>query len=381
MHDVNKYSVLDFSLLEIDPLGRLPTDSNYDICADTPYHIIGRERSMPLINHEIVLALTVHKWKKFGCRDFIIRTIFSLITLLVMTISIAIATSTNLTPDPRLFNSRIQHLRLGCEVLSVLSIIAHLLHDIICIVRFRLKYWKEFCNWLDVSSDLILLLVVPLRYTHITAHWYLWSFGYLLWSLKLGRNAIVWKITGSYMYMLQEVIARDIIPFFVIFLAVCVIWTGTFALAICGEGTIHNKNITNSWWRILFTGTRIIVESENVIDEWAGSENYQPGGYFFVGATLMIVYLVICLVIILNLLIAQMSATHSQVYCKELQNLRLNKVWFIRKIEKEWIWRARCFRKRVFLPKKYVEESERSAIIEDDDESRTMQTKVRMKSV
>jgi len=62
---------------------------------------------------------------------------------------------------------------------------------IILFFRHRLEYFLDALNWIDLSSTILLVIVLPLRFTDKNEQWPVFAAGYLLWTLRIFEYAAV----------------------------------------------------------------------------------------------------------------------------------------------------------------------------------------------
>ena len=59
--------------------------------------------------------------------------------------------------------------------------------------RHKLEYFHDVFNWLDFSSAVLLITVIPLRFTYNNAQWHVFAFGYLFWTIRIFKFAAVFR--------------------------------------------------------------------------------------------------------------------------------------------------------------------------------------------
>ncbi|XP_053377737.1 uncharacterized protein LOC123529780 isoform X4 [Mercenaria mercenaria] len=263
-----------YDLLECDEDGRTPTDSNFFEKSRSPLQVIAKKRNKNIVYHDAVRLLIRRKWKLYAKKRF-------------------------------------QH---------------------------KLEYFHDPFNWFDMSSAILLICVVPLRFTHNNAQWHVFAFGYLFWTIRIFKFAAVFRQIGAYTQILARIIAHDFIQFGVVFLVILLAFSGSFFLSLRGDRDLDTHNETSTFWGILFVGVRSLTEAQPVVD-YTGED-----GYGAVSVIFMVCFLFTCIVILLNILIAQLSDTYQKVQQDAQRGLEVNRAWIVAKVELNSFFFGKDFR-------------------------------------
>lgn len=82
------------------------------------------------------------------------------------------------------------------------------------------------------------------------------------------------------------------------------------------------------FYNVLFTGIRVMIEGGSIVDQYFG-----PAGFRWLGVIVYLVFLFLVIVVLLNLLIAQMSDTYSSVQQDAQRSLAINRAWIVARVE------------------------------------------------
>ncbi|CAG5123685.1 unnamed protein product, partial [Candidula unifasciata] len=303
-----------YHILEADEKGRPPSHPKFEPNSKSCLHLISKEGYKELITHFVVRLLIRKKWKEYAKFRFQLNSFMFLFTLFCLTFSVVVAV---ITADPTAYDTPLHKARAVFEVWSLLAVIVTCIIEINQLRKHKLDYVRDQFNWIDLGSSFLLLAVVPLRFTHRQEQWHVYSVGYLLWTLRVFKFAAVFRQTGAYAQILWRIISHDFIQFTILFLVILLSFSGSFVLALRGEDSLDVHDETSSFWNVLFTGVRTLIEGQSVVT-YAGKEGYKVMSCF-----LIVVYLFVCCVVLLNILIAQLSDTY--------QNM--NRAWIITRVE------------------------------------------------
>ncbi|XP_076455507.1 transient receptor potential cation channel subfamily V member 1-like [Babylonia areolata] len=313
-----------YHVLEADENGRAPNHDEFIPTSKSCLHLISQGGYKNYVNHDVVRLLIRRKWKEFARFRFQINCFLFILTQMCLGFCAVVAT---VTPDPTVYSGPLHITRAVLEVWSVAAVIMTLLLELNQMRKHRVDYFKDQFNWIDLLSSLFLLTVVALRWTHRNEQWPFFSVGFLLWTLRIFKYAAVFRQTGAYAQILWRIVAHDFPQFLVLFAIILISFSGSFVLALRGEDSLHVHNETSSFGEIMFTGVRILIEGQPVVD-YTG-----PYGYKTLSCILMVVFLFTCCVVLLNILIAQLSDTYQHVQRDAQRGLELNRAWIIARVE------------------------------------------------
>lgn len=253
-------------------------------------------------------------------------------------------------PDPAVYDDPLQISRAVLEVISLVMVLLTLCTEFNQLRRHRLEYFHDPFNWLDMSSSILLITVLPLRFTHNSAQWHVFAFGYLFWTIRVFKFAAVFRQTGAYAQILSRILAHDFMQFGVVFLVILLAFSGSFFLSLRGDNDVNTNNETSTFWGILIVGVRSLTEAQPVV-EYTGD-----GGYGTISIIFMLCFLFTCIVILLNILIAQLSDTYQKVQQDAQRGLEVNRAWIVARVELNSFFFGRDFRTSFYVEYEDIED-------------------------
>ncbi|XP_064401902.1 uncharacterized protein LOC135347786 isoform X2 [Halichondria panicea] len=357
-------------------------------------------------SHLVVRLLINSKWKRFA-RNFLISHFFYwAITMIAISSALIIAAT---QPDPHVYDEPVDIFRGLCEGLAILLITAAAINEIYNLCLWRLTYFLDYSfflyNYLNLLTMLFMIILIPLRALQLNEEWVFACLLYTCYSIRVMRYVTSIKILGTYIHILYLIIQRDLVPFISILLIVLYIFSGGFYFALrkeeivptlitpqCNfsvvEGALNTLNLTvsqvqdavntstipfmtsldinpaetSTFYRVFFTGIRIAVEAGSVLTYFG------PSGFGWLGVTTYLIFLFTLEVVMLNLLIAQMSDTFSNVQGDAQRSLAINKARTIINIERTGLSFLRCaadfykVKEKWMNPQKHVEKLDKTSI-------------------
>ncbi|XP_061176466.1 uncharacterized protein LOC133185337 [Saccostrea echinata] len=311
-----------YNVLEADGYGRVPTDSHFNPRSKSGLQIIAKSGNKTIVYHDVVRLLIRRKWKEYARFRFLINSLFYIITLITITFSAIVASS---TPDPSVYDlSALQIGRAVCEIWSLGMAILTLFSELNQLRKHRLEYWQDAFNWIDLSSSILIIIILPLRFTQTSEQWFVFSAAYLLWTVRIFKYAAVFRQTGAYAQILWRILIHDIFQFTTFFLFILLAFSGCLLLSLRGEGSLEQFHESSSFWSILFVGVRILIEAERII-EYTELQT--------MSLIIMVVFLFTICVLLLNILIAQLSDTYQNVQQDAQRGLEVNRAWIVARVE------------------------------------------------
>ncbi|KAL4233239.1 hypothetical protein ACF0H5_007923 [Mactra antiquata] len=313
-----------YNILESDSSGRPPDSSLFDSHSKSPLQIIAKQGNKNIVYHDAVRLLVRRKWKAYAKRRFEYNSILYLFALFCITFSAIVSV---MATDPTVYAGEIQVARAVTEVFSLIMVLMTLCTEINQLRRHKLEYFHDKFNYLDFSSTILLLTVPALRFTHNNAQWHVFAFGYLFWTIRILKYAAVFRQTGAYAQILGRALQHDFLQFGAVFLVILLAFSVSFFLSLKGDGDLDKHTETSTIWGILFVGIRSLTEAAPVVD-YTGSDGYAPVSVIF-----MVSFLFTCIVILLNILIAQLTDTYQKVQQDAQRGLEVNRAWIVARVE------------------------------------------------
>ncbi|XP_052817518.1 uncharacterized protein LOC128243667 isoform X2 [Mya arenaria] len=334
-----------YGALEADEAGRPPDHPQFQHTDKSCMQIIAKQGNKNIVYHDTVRLLIRRKWKLYARKRFELNTAIFMFSLFCMTFA---AVTSVMTPDPTSYHGTLHVARAVFEVLSLIMVAFTLFTEFNQLRRHRLEYFHDVFNWFDSSASFLILIVVPLRFTDNIAQWHVLAFGYLLWTLRIFKFAAVFRQSGAYAQILSRILAYDFMQFGLVFLVILLAFSVSFYLALRGDSGLNVHDETSTFWGILFVGVRSLTEAAPVV-EYTGDN-----GYGTVSVILMLCFLFTCIVILLNILIAQLTDTYQKVQQDAQRGLEANRAWIVSRVELN----SFVFGHRYFNRKTYYKECE-----------------------
>lgn len=346
-------AVVHYGILEEDDNGLIPLESGYNKLSQTPLHLIIQDGDKDVMCHEVVRLLVRRKWNKYARFRFMLNFLRNMVFLFCVTFSAIVGV---MAQNPLVYDTPLHITRAVLEVASVLMVLYKIFVEIFQIQRHRLEYFKDMFNWLDIVSSVLLLIVVPLRFAGSLAQWYLFASGYMMTFLRIFKFAMVFNTTGAYVRILGKVIVHDFLQFGIVFVIFLFAFTCTFFMILRGDNNVELNEHTSTFGGIMYIGVRSLVEVGRVIDYTA------EHGYGGVNSMLYLWFIFTC-VIMLNLLIAQLAYTYTNVQQDVMRELYVSRAWIVDSVDRnsffiDKLLQRICpkmdFRKRFYLPQEPI---------------------------
>ncbi|XP_068676221.1 transient receptor potential cation channel subfamily A member 1-like [Montipora foliosa] len=250
------------------------------------------------IQHPVVRMLVSRKWNKFAHRWFCVQAAFYVLFLTVLSFALIHGATQD---DPTQYSGKANGLRLFCEVLSIIFLMFYFFEEVNQAEREWHTYFKDPYNYFDWLGLILTFLVIPLRFVEVDSQWSVAGLGYLFNFLRLFKFSCVTRTTGLYSKTLAKIIYRDMSRFCVVFVIVCLGFCGSMYMALKATGS--QENFSNYAW-LMLAAVRALAEQQPV------EEDYSK--FRWLAILILLSYMVMVIVILLNILIAQMSYTYSE---------------------------------------------------------------------
>ncbi|CAH1780539.1 unnamed protein product [Owenia fusiformis] len=276
------------------------------------------------LNHEAVKTLIDQKWENYGRRNFIIEATFFLLSIFMITFSVAVGCQ---TPDPLVYDTPIHVLRAVCEVGTIAFVSYQLLDEITQMIVLGSLYWRDIFNLFDLLSIVCVLAVIPLRLLDVNEQWHVYVFAYVSWTSRILEYSAVSEQTAVFVKIFYVIVTRDIILFVVLFFIILLMFSGSYQLALRAEGHLAQSNYTTSMLSIVFIGIQTLVEQQPSIDYTEDTDKW-------FSIVVMVVYLTVCVIIMLNLLIARLSDRYQRMHDNRERDLYVSRAWVLTRLER-----------------------------------------------
>ncbi|XP_045169215.2 uncharacterized protein LOC123531960 [Mercenaria mercenaria] len=354
-------------MLEMDGVGRVPDMDGYDFTFHTVFQQVAYNNVEDAVCHKTFKRLVETKWDKWCRSAFTIDACLYLTSFILLTFIVISGVTSS---DVKTYHSPLDFVRVIFEVIVFANALRVLLTEIYQIATLRTGYLVDKTNILEIIAPALLLSVLPMRYIHEQAHWFIFAASYFLWMLQIIKYAPVFKSTGVYAEALQTMIIGDFLKFGILISITTIIFSGTFLLVLKGEDSLTKHDETRTFWGIFLVGLRIMVEADSVV-EYTGEDGYNP-----TGAIIMMLFMFFMVVVLLNILIAQLINTCQRIENSSIKGFYLRRAKIIARMEREQTpipclpcanvkQRKKCYECRIKMDRR-IEDMNGSTILNDD---------------
>ncbi|XP_015780961.1 PREDICTED: uncharacterized protein LOC107358902 [Acropora digitifera] len=317
-----------YHLLEVDEQGREPKIDEH-----TPNEMFNRNsvsclrriaesKDKKAIQHPVVRMLIMRKWNKFGHWWFCLQAAFYTLFLTVLSYALIYGSTQD---DPTKYSGKANGLRLFCEVLTVIFLMFFFFEEV-----------NEAERLVTTSHS---IAVLPFRIFFF------------------------FRTTGLYTKTLAKIIYRDMIRFGVVFFIVFLGFCGALYMTLKAT---DNQDLFLSYGWLMLAAVRALVEQQ------PAEEDYSK--FNWLAILIILAYMAMVIVILLNVLIAQLSDTYSEAKRNAKLQYSIDRMLIVTRLEDS---RFARFNLRV----KYYQEGDRVSettlvkeMLEYNDERRPWET-------
>ncbi|WAR13042.1 TRPV3-like protein [Mya arenaria] len=197
--------------------------------------------------------------------------------------------------------------------------------------RHRLEYFHDVFNWFDFSASILLVVVVPLRFTDNIAQWHVLAIGYILWTLRIFKYAAVFRQSGAYALILSRILVYDFMQFILVFIVILLAFSVSFYLALRGDSGLNIHDETRCAINIkVYKRSLSCLQIYTSFITIVGTRTCTK---IILSMILMLCFLFTCIVILLNILIAQVTDTYQKVQQDAQRGLEVNRAWIVSRVE------------------------------------------------
>ncbi|CAH3156923.1 unnamed protein product, partial [Pocillopora meandrina] len=261
-------------------------------------HLIAKSKNKEALQHPLVRMLVKTKWKSYGHSFLSLQTAFYVIFLLCLSYPLLRAST---TVDPTQYGGEADSLRGFCEIFTLIMVVFYICEEINQMRLEGKSYFTEWMTLFDWSGLLLILCIIPLRYTQIKAQWLVASLAFLLNFLRIFKFSCLTRTTGLYTKTLAKIILHDVTRSIAVFIVIFFSFCGALSLSLCYSD--ENQQFSD-FGDVLLSGFRALSEQRPIA--------YDYSNFNWLSILLMMAYMGIVIVILLNILIAQMSTTYTQ---------------------------------------------------------------------
>ncbi|KXJ18103.1 Transient receptor potential cation channel subfamily V member 4 [Exaiptasia diaphana] len=314
-----------YHLLDCDESGNLPKigdkrNANFNLRGKSNLYHIANSQNKEAIQHPVVRMLVMRKWSKFAQWWFGIQASFYLLFLILMSFALIYGSTRS---DPNSYIGSADKLRAFCEIATILMVIFYVIEECFQADNEGIKkYIKDPYNWFDWIGLVMTLLVIPLRFSGSSGQWTVASIGYLFNFLRIFKFSCVSRTTGLYTKTLAKICYRDMVRFMAVFIVVFVAFCGSLFMSL---RAMNSTSLIDGFSNVMLVGIRALVEQNPVDDDYSK--------FKWLSVIIILCYMAMVIVILLNILIAQLSYTYAEA--KKMAKLQydIDRVLIITRLE------------------------------------------------
>ncbi|CAH3129357.1 unnamed protein product [Pocillopora meandrina] len=298
-----------YHILDGDEGGRPPkiTESVEDKQIDNKYFslkdkscllLIAKSKHMEALQHPVVRMLIKTKWNSYGFVFLCLQAAFYVIFLLFLSYSLIHGSTRT---DPTQYRGVTDFLCGICEVVTLAMAVFYICEEFNQMRVDGSSYFTDWMTLFDWLGLLLILCIMPLRYTHSKLQWMVASLAFLFNFLRIFEFSCVTRTTGLYTKTLAKIILYDVTKSMTVFVVIFLSFCGAIALSLRYSTENHHfRNLED----VFISGFRALTEQQPMVVEDYSAFNW-------LSILLMMAYMGTVTVILLNILIAQMSTTYT----------------------------------------------------------------------
>ena len=402
--------------LDLDVDNHTPCDPGYSRAKDYFLQRISEVGHQSLAYHGTVRIVVDEKMKRFGYFTLLLRMFLYLLFLACLSFSLIQAAH---EPEPlaAYFTSEPNDLRLACEVFVLVYFLVNILtetaeviqiiiiaynhiHDKRKQVELEIKrqksvgikekekeknswiskihdrftnslllrvfydYFRDKGNYLDVSGLSTLAVLIALRASMQPTQWVFATITFFINSIRLFKMIVLIPVLGPYSTIIYNILIQDLPRFLMLLIITLVIFTGSFFISLrvpySAEGftntsldqiTTQEAGLDDRVWWVFLSGIRVVLDGDV----------YQDGNYLYerlnwMSVSIYIAFFFLTVVVYLNVFIAQLSDTYSDVKINAKHSFAWQRLNYIVQLEKSSLF-SLCldFRKLFFIKSVFVD--------------------------
>lgn len=217
------------------------------------------------------------------------------------------------------------------------------------ISREPLAYAKDVFNYLDLSGYFLIAATFVFRYLGSDAQWILGSLAIIINFCGIFKYSVGDRYIGLYIKCLGMVIYKDIPRFLVVFTIILVAFSISFFTAL-KAGDFNLGSALGSEYSlckedvgcVMLAGLKTWLEGSSVV------RSLSTAGWL--GAILAIFFMLSVVIILLNVLIAQLSLTYEMVQEESLLSFSVLRMQSVATIEWQSRFKYWNLRKKYYVP-------------------------------
>ncbi|XP_078356025.1 uncharacterized protein LOC144640828 [Oculina patagonica] len=302
-----------------------------------------------ILNHVVIKLLTERKWGKYAAFWFRFRGLNYLIFLAVFcTDFILAATSQGLEYQ------RTSSFFTFLKVWVIAMTLWFLTDELSELKREPLAYIKDVFKYLDLSGYFLILATYLFSFSGSNAEWTFASLAILINFIGVFKYSGVDRNIGLYIKCLGKVVYKDIPRFLVVFTVLLVTFSTSFYIAVrAHKGTSTETVLDNSTLRneiscttymgcVMLAGIMTWLEGSSIV------RNLSEVGWL--GAVLIVLFMMSVTIILLNILIAQLSLTYELVQEESVNSFTALRMQAVAIVEWQSRFKFWNLRKKYYVP-------------------------------
>ncbi|XP_066015450.1 uncharacterized protein [Pocillopora verrucosa] len=279
--------------------GHTESDNKYFNWRDKScLNIIAKSNNKEALQHPVVRMLIKTKWKSYGHFFFSLQTAVYFIFLLFLSFSLLYGST---KPDPTQYSGTADLLCGFCEIVTLVMVIFYICEEMNQMRIERYSYFSEWMTLFDWLGLLLILCMIPLRFSGSKAQWTVASLAILFNFMRIFKFSCVTRTTGLYTKTLTKIIQQDLTRFMAVFVAIFLPFSGALFLSL--RSSNQNQELSG-FGDVLLSGVVALSEQRSIVADYSS--------FNWLSTLLMLAYMGTVLVILLNVLIAEMSTTYIQ---------------------------------------------------------------------
>ncbi|KAL9986669.1 hypothetical protein ACROYT_G000842 [Oculina patagonica] len=353
LQDTPTHFQVTYDILESDVNGRFPDDAEYEYTPKSCYYNLAKHCQQTLnkeiLNHVVIKLLTKRKWGKYAAFWFRFRGLNYLIFLAFLSTDFMMAAK----------SQGLEYLKtssfftfLGVWVIAMT--LWFLFDELFELKREPLAYIKDVFNYLDLSGYFLILATYLIRFSGSNAQWTFASLAILINFIGVFKYSGVDRNIGLYIKCLGKVVYKDIPRFLVVFTVILVTFSTSFYIAVrahkgtstetvLDDSTLRNEiSCTTSVGCVMVAGIMTWLEGTSIV------RNLSEVGWL--GAVLIVLFMMSVTIILLNILIAQLSLTYELVQEESLHSFTALRMQAVAIVEWQSRFKFWNIRKKYYVP-------------------------------
>ncbi|XP_066015304.1 transient receptor potential cation channel subfamily V member 4-like [Pocillopora verrucosa] len=169
------------------------------------------------------------KWNSYGFVFLCLQAAFYVIFLLFLSYSLIHGSTRT---DPTQYRGVTDFLRGFSEVVTLAMAVFYICEEFNQMRVDGSTYFTDWMTLFDWLGLLLILCIIPLRYTHSKLQWRVASLAFLFNFLRIFKFSCVTRTTGLYTKTLAKIILHDVTKSMTVFVVIFLSFCGAKALSL-----------------------------------------------------------------------------------------------------------------------------------------------------